>query len=180
MEKTANVWKDNLVNGVILGFIGVIYSLVLWFLDLTFNKNLGYAFMLVQIVILYFLVKSYRDNYMHGMITYGQALGAGVVIVLYSAIIGTLFSFLLYSVIDPDLAAKSLAFTEETLVKQGMPQAQIDATLRISEKIMKPAIIIPIGLISSVFFGFIMSLIVAAIARKEGNPLVDTPTEENN
>jgi hypothetical protein len=42
---------------------------------------------------------------------------------------------------------------------------------------MKPAISIPIGLIISMFFGFIMSLIVAAFVRKEGNPLIETPQQ---
>jgi hypothetical protein len=71
MEKSANVWKANLVNGLILGLLSVVYSLVLWFLDLTFNKNLTYIFMIVEIVILFFLVKSYRDNYLHGAISFG-------------------------------------------------------------------------------------------------------------
>jgi hypothetical protein len=101
MEKSANVWKANLVNGLILGLLGVVFSLVLWFLDLTFNKNMGYIFMIVETVILFFLVKSYRDNYLHGAISFGQALGAGVVIFLYTSIITGIFSALLYTVIDP-------------------------------------------------------------------------------
>ena len=177
MEKSVNVWKANLVNGLILGLIGVVFTLILYFFDQTFNKNLGYLFMLVQIVILYFLVKSYRDNYLHGMINYGQALGAGVIIFLYSALIGSLFSFLLYSVIDPGLLEKSLAFTEEQYLDRGLTQEQIDAGLNIARKMMKPAIMIPMGLVVNMFFGLIMSLIVAAFVRKEGNPLVDTPVE---
>ncbi|MBN1108927.1 MAG: DUF4199 domain-containing protein [Bacteroidales bacterium] len=177
MEKSVNVWKANLVNGLILGLIGVVFTLTLYFFDLIFNKNLSYLFMLVQIVILYFLVKSYRDNYLHGMINYGQALGAGVIIFLYTALIGSLFSFLLYSVIDPGLMEKGLAFTEEQYAGRGLTQEQIDAGLDIARKMMKPAITIPVGLVVSVFFGFIMSLIVAAFVRKEGNPLADTPAE---
>jgi hypothetical protein len=177
MEKNVNVWKANLVNGLILGLIGVVYTLILYFLDLTFNKNLGYLFLLAQVIILYFLVKSYRDNYLNGMINYGQALGAGVIIFLYSALIGSLFTLLLYSVIDPGLVDKSIAFTEEMYLEKGIPQEQIDAGLNIARKMMKPAIMIPIGLVTNMFFGFILSLIVAAFVRKEGNPLADTTQE---
>ena len=177
MEKSANVWKANLVNGLILGLLGVVFSLVLWFLDLTFNKNLGYIFMIVEIVILFFLVKSYRDNYLHGAISFGQALGAGVVIFLYTSIITGIFSALLYTVIDPELMNKGLAATEEIYRERGMPQEQIDMGLKMAGKMMKPAISIPIGLIISMFFGFIMSLIVAAFVRKEGNPLIETPQQ---
>jgi hypothetical protein len=177
MEKTANVWKANLVNGLILGLLGVVYTLVLWFLDLTFNKNLGYIFILVEVVILFFLVKSYRDNYMHGMITYGQALGAGVIIFLYATIISSIFSYLLYAVIDPGLMAKGLAAQEQGFLDRGMTQEQVDAALKVAAKMMKPAISMPIGLVVNMFFGLIVSLIVAAFVRKEGNPLIETPQQ---
>ena len=103
MEQNVNVWKANLMNGLILGLIGVIYSLIVYFLDLSLNPIQGYIFMVIQIVILYFLVKSYRDNYMHGMISFGQALGAAIIICLYYSIIIALFTYILYAFIDPDL-----------------------------------------------------------------------------
>jgi len=40
---------------------------------------------------------------------------------------------------------------------------------------MKPAIMAPLSIFGSMFQGLIMSLIVAAFVRKEGNPLIDTP-----
>ena len=177
MEKTANVWKDNLVNGLILGLIGVVYTLVIWILDLSFNKNIGYLFLLVEIVILFFLIKSYRDNHMHGTISYGQALGAGVIIFLYATIITSIFSYLLNTVIDPDLMQKGLAAQEQVLLDRGLTQEQVDQALKVAGKMMKPAISIPIGLIVNMFFGLILSLIVAAFVRKEGNPLVETPQQ---
>jgi hypothetical protein len=177
MEKTANVWKDNLVNGLILGLIGVVYTLVIWILDLSFNKNIGYLFLLVEIVILFFLIKSYRDNHMHGSISYGQALGAGVIIFLYATIITSIFSYLLNTVIDPGLMQKGLAAQEQLLLDRGMTQEQVDAALKVAGKMMKPAISIPIGLVVNMFFGLILSLIAAAFVRKEGNPLVETPQQ---
>jgi len=65
MEQKTNVWKTNLTNGLILAMIGIVYTLVMYFLDLTINKTQGYVFLLVLIVSLFFLVKSYRDNYLH-------------------------------------------------------------------------------------------------------------------
>jgi len=51
-----------------------------------------------------------------------------------------------------------------------------EATLKIWDaKIMKPAIMAPVSIFGSMFQGVIMSLIVAAFVRKEGNPLVDSP-----
>jgi MFS superfamily sulfate permease-like transporter len=177
MEQNANPWKANLTNGLIMGLFGIVYSLVMYFLDLSFNKLQGWIFFLIQIVILYFMVKSYRDNYKYGMITFGQALGSGVIIFLYYAVIMAIFTYILYAIIDPDLMDKQLAFAEEQMLKRGMPEASVEAGMKFNQKIMKPAIMAPFTIFNSMFVGVIMSLIVAAFVRKEGNPLVD-PTEK--
>ena len=175
MDQSVNPWKANLTNGLILGLIGIVYSLVIYFLDLSFNKLQMWIFLPIQIIILFYLVKSYRDNYRYGMITFGQALGAGVIIFLYYAIIMAVFTYILYTVIDPDLVDKQLAFTEEQMLNRGMPEAAVEAGMKINEKIMKPAIMAPLSIFGSMFQGVIMSLIVAAFVRKEGNPLIESP-----
>jgi len=175
MEQKTNVWKENLTNGLILGLIGVVYTLVMYFLDLTLNKIQGYVFLLILIVTLYFLVKSYRDNYLHGYMTYGQAVGAGVVIFLYYSIIIAIFTYILYAVIDPGLIDKQLAAAEELMAKRGLPQEAMDAGLKIQKKMMKPEIMALMGIFGSMLSGVIMSLIVAIFAKKEGNPLIDSP-----
>jgi len=178
MEQNVNVWKANLTNGLILGLIGIVYSLVIYFLDLSFNKIQGYVFIFLQIVILYILVKSYRDNFLHGNITYGQAFGAGVIISLYYAILIAIFTYILYSVIDPGLINKQLAFTEEMMLKKGLTQAQVDAGMAVQSKIMKPAIMAPVSIFGSMIWGIIISLIVGIFVRKEGNPLIETPSNQ--
>jgi hypothetical protein len=176
MEEKVNVWKANLMNGLILGLLGIVYSLVVYFLNMSFNKAQGYIFIIIQFAVLFYLVKSYRDSYKHGMIAYGEALGAGVIICLYYAIIMAIFTYILYAVIDPGLMDKSLAYSEELLQKRGLPQASIDAGMTIQKKIMTPAFMAPVSILGNMFWGLIISLIVAAFVKKEGNPLADTTT----
>jgi len=175
MEEKVNVWKSNLTNGLILGLVGIAYSLVIYFMDLSLNKVQGYVFMAIQIFLLYFLLKSYRDNFMHGQITYGQSFGAGIIICLYYSIIMALFAYLLHTVIDTGLVAKQLAFTEAEMVRKGIPQASIDAGMAIQAKIMKPAIMAPLSLFGNMLWGAILTLLVSVFIRKDGNPLIDTP-----
>ena len=175
MEQKANVWKANLTNGLILAMIGIVYTLVMYFLDLTMNKIQGYVFLLILVVSLFFLVKSYRDNYLYGYMTYGQAVGAGVVIFLYYAILIAVFTYILYAVIDPGLIDKQLAAAEEIMAKKGLPQEAMDAALKIQKKMMKPEIMAPIGIFGNMLYGVIMSLVIAIFAKKEGNPLIDSP-----
>jgi hypothetical protein len=176
MEEKVNVWKANLTNGVILALVGIVYTLLLYFLNQTFNKFLGYPLWIILGIVLFFLLKSFRDNYKHGMITYGEALGAGVIIFLYYSILFAIFIYILYAIIDPGLVDKSLAFAEEMLQKRGMPQSQIDVGMSMQKKMMTPAFMAPWSILGNMIIGLIISLIVSAFVRKEGNPLLDTPT----
>ncbi len=176
MEQKVNVWKANLTNGLILALVGVVYSLIMYFLDLSLNKTQGYVMMIIQIALLYFLIKSYRDNYMHGQITYGQSVGAGVIIFFYYAIVMAVFGYILYTIIDPGLVTKQLAAAEETMRAKGiLTEAQIETGMKFTEKILKPGIMSISGIFFSMIWGTILSLIVSIFIKKEGNPLIDTP-----
>jgi len=152
-----------------------VYSLVIYFMDLSFNKVQGLVFIAIEAVLLYILLKSYRDNFKHGQITYGESIGAGVIICLYYSVIMAVFTYLLYSVIDTGLVAKQLAFAEEAMQKKGLTGASFDAGMKIQEKIMKPAILAPLSILGNMLWGVVIALIVSIFIKKEGNPLVDTP-----
>jgi hypothetical protein len=175
MEEKVNVWKANFTNGLILALEGIVFSLVLYFFDLTLNKTAGYINIPIQLAILLFLLKSYRDNVLHGQITYGQSVGAGVVMFVYVSVIMAIFTYLLYAVIDPDLVKKTLAMSEEAMQQKGVPQAAMDAGMAFTAKIMKPEIMALFSIFFTVFFGLIYSLLVSIFVRKEGNPLIETP-----
>ncbi len=175
MEEKVNIWKANLTNGLILALAGIAFSLLLYFFDLTLNKTVAYINVPIQLLILYFLLKSFRDNYMHGQITFGQSVGAGAVIFVYYSIIMAVFTYLLYAVIDPGLIKKSMAMSEELMEKRGMPQSAIDAGMAFTAKVMKPAIMAVFSIFGTMFFGVIYTLLVSIFVKKEGNPLIDTP-----
>jgi len=178
MEEKVSVWKANLANGLILGLIGIVYSLVMYFLDLSFNKTQAYLFYLVLIIALYFLLKSYRDNYLHGYITYGQSVGAGVVTFFYYSLISAIFIYVLYTLIDPGLTAKQLEFLEEVMLKRGMPQEALEKAMNLQKKMIKPEIMAPFSIFGNMITGVVLSLLVSIFIRKEGNPLIET--SENN
>ncbi|HEX2977036.1 MAG TPA: DUF4199 domain-containing protein [Bacteroidales bacterium] len=174
MEEKVNPWKANLTNGLILGLAGVVFTLILWFTDMTFNKSMGYIFMGISVFLLYYLIRTYRDNYRHGYITYGQSVGAGVIIWLYYAIIAAVFTYILYKFIDPQLTDKLIAFSEEQLRKSGrVPENAVDAAMSMQKKFLKPEIMAPASIINNMIFGTIIALIVSIFTKKEGNPLID-------
>ena len=176
MEEKVNVWKANFTNGLILALVGIVYSLVMYFLDLTLNKVQGYVFLVIILVILYFLLKSYRDNFKHGLITFGESVGAGVIISLYYVLIMAVFTYILYTIIDPGLITKQLAQAEEAMRAKGnLTDGQIEAGMKFTEKIMKPGMMVIISVFFGMLWATIISLLVSVFIKKEGNPLIDTP-----
>jgi hypothetical protein len=178
MENKVSPWKANLNAGIILGLIGIIWTLVLWFLDQTTNRSLGWIFWIVLIIGLFLGIKSYRDKYLNGFITFGQSLGAGVIIMIYYSLISAVFTYLLYKFIDPNLTDKLLAITEEQLVERGMAEGMIEQSMQIQKKIMTPLVMSVSSIFAGVFIGTILSLIISLFTKREGNPLIDEAIAE--
>ena len=178
MEEKRSVWKETLNYGIILGLISVGLSVLTYMFDLTFKTWITWPSLLISILVLYFLLRSYRDHYNNGYITYGKSVGAGVVINIYAAIITAIYVFVLYSFIDPGLVDKSLAVAEQRMIDRGIPDSAIDQAMQVQAKIMKPWFTSLMSTISSVFYGLIVSLIVSLFIMKKGNPLLDEVEEE--
>jgi hypothetical protein len=178
MENKVSVWKANLNTGVILGLIGIVYTLIMWFLDLTLAQWQGIVFLLILVVAIFLGIKAYRDNYLQGFITYGQSMGAGVVIMLYYSLITAVFAYILYGIIDPGLIDKLMAQTEQTLLDRGLSEGMIEQQMGFQSKIMVDWVLSLISIFNSMLMGTIISLIVSIFTRKEGNPLIDDSIEE--
>jgi hypothetical protein len=171
MEKTkVSVWKGVLNPAIMLGFALIIFSLILYFFDQFFNRALGYVSILIIIIGVVLGIRSFRDESRGGIITYGQAVGAGTVIGLYAGIIGAIFTFLLYKFIDPDLLEKMYTFTEEQFLERGRySEEMIDQIMEQQKKFMSPLVLSFSSIFNYVFFGVIISLLAAIFLKKEGD-----------
>ena len=165
-NKNTSVWYNGLVWGAILGFIGIIYNVILYMLDQNLNQNLGYAGIIITIVVLILAVRSYRDSVMGGILPFGSAFKFGFIVILISSVIGVIYAYLLWTVIDPDILGKMRDMQMEKMLEQGVPEEALDQAMAISEKFMSPVMLIVMTLITGVFLGSIVALIVAAIFKK--------------
>ncbi len=178
MEAKKSIWKETLNYGIIYGLITVVFSVLTYMFDLTFKTWILWPSLLLSIIVLFFLLRSYRDHYNNGFISYGKSVGAGVIISIYAAIITAIYIYVLYAFIDPGLMDKSLAMAEEKLIAKGLPEEAVDQALAMQAKMMKPWFTALMGIINSVFYGLILSLIVSLFVMKKGNPLLEEAEEE--
>ena len=167
-KKNTSVVLNALIWGVIIGLISIVYSVILYMLNQTFNRALGYAGIIIMIVGLAIAMKSYRDNILDGMLPFGKAFGFGVLIVVFASLLGSIYTYLLYTVIDPGLQEKILEFMADKMLESGrVPEAQLDQALEFSKKFMSPTYLTVSGFIFSCLGGTVISLIMAAIFKKE-------------
>ena len=166
-KKNPSILLNALNWGLIIGFASIVYSVILYMLNLTFNQALGYAGVIIIIAGLAIAMKNYRDNVLGGVMSFGKAFGFGMLIVIVAALLGAIFAYLLYAVIDKGLSERMLEFTSDKMLKRGVPEAQLDVILERAAKFQKPLPIAITGLISSILGGVVLSLIIAAIFKKE-------------
>jgi|OpeIllAssembly_1097287.scaffolds.fasta_scaffold151157_2 hypothetical protein len=167
-KKNTSVVLNALIWGVIIGLISIVYSVILYMLNQTFNRALGYAGIIIMIVGLAIAMKSYRVNILDGILPFGKAFGFGVLIVVFASLLGSIYTYLLYTVIDPGLQEKMLEFAADKMLESGrVPEAQLDQALEFSKKFMSPTYLTVSGFIFSCLGGTVISLIMAAIFKKE-------------
>ena len=156
-----------------MGAIGIVYTLIDYLFNFTFSKAQGYLFYIIQIVVLFFMLKSYRDKYKGGYITYGESVGAGAVIYLIFAVIMAVFMYILYKFIDPSLMEQSLAYAEEMLIEKGVPQESIDMAMEMQEDMMTPGFIAISGIFTYFLYGLVFSLVDSIFIKNTKNPVLD-------
>jgi hypothetical protein len=176
-ETNSSFLKNALNGGLILGLIQVIYSVILYILDI---MPIGFKMMGIMLVIslaIYFVVilyttKSYRNNVLGGYISFGQAFLFGLLVAVFAAILVAIYNYIFYSWIDPEYAGKvvsaSKEWTENFMVSKGVSESQIsDAMDKIDEKgVVTPLKTMRQALVGGAIFGAIVSLITGAIAKK--------------
>jgi hypothetical protein len=165
-NKNTSIFYNGLVWGAILGFVSVIYNVILYMLDQHMNQNMSYLGIIITIVVLVIAIRSFRDNVRGGVLPFGPAFSFGFVVVLVSSLIGIIYANILWTVIDPEYMTKMQDLQMEKMLEQGIPEEALDQAMGITKKFMSPVMMTIFGLLGSVFFGTIVALIIAAIFKK--------------
>jgi hypothetical protein len=168
MNSTVKTSSFMLLYGAILGVLSAIFSFMLYTMDMHYQ---GGAFVTIVSIILstaLYAVAMYQfRNANNNLMSFWQGVKIGVGVAVISGIIVILFNILLTKVIDPDTMTKAMNFQREQLIESTeMTIEQIDAQLEMMQQFQTPAIQAAFGLLFSVIFGFILSLLPAAFLRR--------------
>jgi uncharacterized membrane protein (DUF106 family) len=166
-ENQPKTGKFALNYGLILGAVSVIFAFMLYTLDMHYQGGaavIGVSLLLSIVVIVIGMIQFKKAN--NGYMSFGQALKIGVGIGLVGAIIGVIFNQLLINFIDPETMTKAMEYQREQMMATGLTTSQVDAQMEMAKKFSTPTMQIAFGLVGSLFFSFILSLIPALILKK--------------
>lgn len=164
-----------LISGVIVSALGwTIASLCYWgFIDFDQAEIIGYTSMLIALSMVFFGIKSYRDNYSGGTITFFKGVQVGLLISLVSAVVYC-FGSVGYTVANPGFQEVFVEkYTEHTVANMqadGASQPEIDKAkediVQMQKLLENPFIYFAIALIEILPVGIIVTFICAALLRR--------------
>lgn len=122
---------------------------------------------LIMAVFIYISGVHYREREKQGFISYSEGFKTGVTTVFFGSVILSFFSFLYVRFVDQELITRILEQTEQSLIEKGMSDDEIEKTMEITSRFTTPGMIAFFGVAGGTFVGAIISLVVAAIIKKE-------------
>ena len=156
------------------GILSVMMLITIPFHDqIGFDKGLiiGYTTMVLAFLMVFFGVRSYRDNIAGGSVTFGRAFGVGLLITIVASVCYVATWQFIYYRLVPDFGDKYAAHAVEEAKKSGATDAQIAAKTRemaeLNQKLKKPLVNIALTFLEPLPVGILFTLITAvALSRK--------------
>jgi hypothetical protein len=165
-----------LINGLVAG---VIVSAMLLInhplvergvLDMDSGMIVGYASMVIALSMIFFGIKTFRDQYNKGSISFGQGFKVGILIAVVAALLYCITWEVYYNVAAGDFLEQYTRYYLEQMKEEGKSEAEINEAKiemeKFNEQYKNPIIRFGVTLTEILPVGLLITLISAAILRK--------------
>ena len=171
-ERPVSAWKSSLSYGLFLGIALVLVSVAFYATGNPFSKSAGYinwALWIAGVIIAQLQFRKQLGGYM----SYSQALGVGILTMLFASVITGFFTYLLYAVIDPSLQEQArLAMEEELVTRQNVPEEQLDMMVEILSRLSNPAVAFFVNILNGTLIGLFISLLTSIFTKKKSEEFI--------
>lgn len=156
--------------GILLGVVSVAFSVILYVLNKQFEGGwfVGLISFAITTVIIGLAFSQFKKEN-HGWLSLSEALKLGLGAALIAGLISAIYQLVLTQVIDPEYMNKLADFQYQKMIETNpdMTQEQLDMSVNMMKKFSSPYIVFPVTIIMSLFFGFIISMILGLIMKKQ-------------
>ncbi|WP_297100070.1 DUF4199 domain-containing protein [uncultured Draconibacterium sp.] len=169
--------KSSLTYGLYAALISIFLNVVIWAggimesLGIFGSLIVAILSLVISFVVMLIFTKNYRNKEFDGYISFVEAFKFAMLVTIVSTVILVIYTYVFHSFIAPDymenLMASMQQKTLEFMESKGAPDATIEQTLSQFEKVPTIAKTLQSTVLSGLIGGGIISLIVAAIAKKK-------------
>ncbi|MBC7922513.1 MAG: DUF4199 domain-containing protein [Ferruginibacter sp.] len=156
--------------GAIAALVSIIYGTIMQIAGLATDPAMTVVSFVVSVGIftaaIVYAMKDFKSQ-SGGYMSYGEGLGLGSLLSAVAGLISSAFSAIYIGFIDDSSMKKSMAMQRQAMEQQGQDDAQIDQAMAMAERFTGPGFIFFFGFLASLFLGFILSLIIAAVMKKD-------------
>ncbi|MFD0793695.1 DUF4199 domain-containing protein [Mucilaginibacter litoreus] len=162
---TPNPTKIATKWALIYVLVSIVITYTFQFLDIDQNSGAKWIGYLPFIAFCFLAQKEYKEQ-LGGFITFGQAFNPGFRYALFGGLLLGVFVFIYLGYLSPEMLVKGMEQQESQMAEKGMSQEQIDKAIEMGKK-LGPMLGGVFTALSTLIFGCIVSLVGAAILKKE-------------
>ena len=164
-----------LTFGLIAGaMLSLMMAVTMFFFDQVergYGEILGYTTMVLAFLMVYFGIRSYRDNVAGGVITYWKGFAIGIGITLITCVCYVATWEVVYRTVVPDFYTKYAAMVVDQARAKGATQAELDAkaaqVAKQVEMYKNPILNVALTFIEPFPVGLLFTLASAGILRRK-------------
>jgi hypothetical protein len=165
-------------TSLIFGLIGGLIVSVMLYISFAFGiaggdngETFGYATMIIALSVIFFGVRSYRDQELQGNIKFGKAFLIGLYIAFVASTIYVITWLILSNTIAADFMTEYMNQAISNMKAEGLPPAEIDQKVEefeaFAELYKNPLIKVAITYVEILPVGIVVSLISALILKSK-------------
>lgn len=173
-QKKASVFSNGVKYGLYTGAATVLLMLLFYAIDLGRENYVQWIGTIVLIAGIVMGTINYRDKLNGGYISYGNAFLTGLYVTVVTAVITVIYSIIYVEYLDPGAMQYYMEMAEQKMVDKGLSDEMIDQQMAMAEKFATPTFRIVVGLLASTIIGAVISLITAAIFKKNDDSFSGT------
>ena len=177
---TKNILTYGAIGGIIVVFFMLIGQSLMVGEDGEINfglgETLGYISMIVALSVIFFGIRSYRDQHLSGSMTFGNAFKIGILITLVASVFYVVGWMIYYHTSDnaAHFMEQYVEYSVENMEAKGASQSEIaefrDKTTEFAKMYENPLVMAGITLLEIFPVGLIITLLSSFLLKKQLEP----------
>ncbi len=126
----------------------------------------GFIPLIYGIAVYWFSLKAVREENAGQYLTYGQGVGAGILVALYSGLLGSLYTYSHFTWVNPNFTDYLIEASRVKWAAANLSEAQMEGAEKGVRMFTRPALQAGFGFVATLVIGLIIALILAAFLKR--------------